>query len=81
MRERTWLYSDRFEFFFQGGNMPFSQQEADPFPFLDNFINAIIMKDIPGIANITVNKIHIIKQMANFISKSEIDGINSTMVY
>jgi len=73
-------YYDRFDSYLKGGNMPFSLEEPEPFPLLKNILKAVIRKDIPAIARIAVDEIGIIEQLAAFIGRSEVDGINYSSI-
>jgi len=65
-----------FEPYLKGGNMPFSIDEPDIFPLLQNIMHTIVHKDIPRIAKVAVNELDSILKTITFIGKSEVDGIN-----
>ncbi len=73
-------YADMFDNYLTGGNMPFSLEEPQPLKILENILDAVVKKDIPALASITVDEIEIIKQVVEFIGKSEVDGINYSSI-
>ncbi|MGM0568792.1 MAG: ATP-binding protein [Elusimicrobiota bacterium] len=73
-------YSDRFEHYLKGGNMPFSLHESEPLTLLENILNTVIVKDIPSLQKIAVDEIETIKQVVEFTGKSEVDGINYSSI-
>jgi uncharacterized protein len=73
-------YSYDFEKYLKGGNMPFSLDEPDIFPLLNNILQTIIRRDIPQIAQLNVEELDLIAKTVTFIGKSEVDGINYSTV-
>ncbi|MBL7072779.1 MAG: ATP-binding protein [Candidatus Omnitrophica bacterium] len=79
--EKRWTrsvfeYAENFIDYLQGGVLPFSLDEALPFPILKNIVTTVIRKDIPSLGKVTIDELEIIEQMLAFIGKSQIDGIN-----
>ena len=73
-------YSFLFEEYLKGGNMPFSLDEPNIYPLLQNILNTIILKDIPKIAKLTIDELELIEKTVIFIGKSAIDGVNYSSI-
>lgn len=73
-------YSNYFERYLRGGNIPFSLEEPDIFPLLQNILHTIIHKDIPKITRLVVDELDLIQKTVSFIGKSGIDGINYSSI-
>jgi len=66
--------------YLRGGNMPFSLDEPDIFPLLENILNTIIQKDIPKTARLLIDELELIKKTVTFIGRSGVDGINYSSI-
>ncbi|MGA1842884.1 MAG: ATP-binding protein [bacterium] len=73
-------YEFLFEDYLKGGLMPFSLEEPDIFPLLENIIQKIIRKDIPSVASLKTDELFLIEKTLKFIGKSDVDGINYSSV-
>jgi predicted AAA+ superfamily ATPase len=73
-------YSRRFHKYLKGGNQPFSMEEPDVLPLLQNILQTIIYKDIPKIAGLTAEELDLIAKTVSFIGKSGVDGINYSSI-
>lgn len=85
IRDKEWIsnhlkYADNFEEYLRGGNVPFSIDEPDIFPLLQNILQTIIRKDIPKIAKLAVEELDLIYKTVSFIGKSAVDGINYSTI-
>ena len=60
--------------------MPFSLEEPEVLPLLENILGKILAKDIPSVARVTVDEIDSIERMLRFIGRSEVDGINYSSI-
>jgi len=60
--------------------MPFSLEEQDIFPLLENIIQKIIRKDIPSVTPLKVNELSDIEKTLKFIGKSSVDGLNYSSI-
>lgn len=69
-----------FDEYLQGGLMPFSLEEADIFPLLNNIIQKIIYRDIPSVHKVQARELPLLEKTLSFVGKSEVDGINYTSV-
>ena len=65
-----------FRKYISGALMPFSLEEADILPMMENILDKIIFKDIPLVASLRIDELDIIKKIVGFIGKSQIDGIS-----
>ena len=79
--ERNWSgdhlrYSYYFDEYLKGGLLPFSLEEPDPLPLLENILHKIIQRDIPSIATLRIDEIPFIeKTVINYSSISRNIGI------
>ena len=73
-------YNFLFEKYLRGGLLPFSLEEPDPFPLLDNILQKILKRDIPSITSLRVEEIPLIEKMLKFIGRSSVDGINYSSI-
>jgi predicted AAA+ superfamily ATPase len=85
IRNKLWtpehlMYGSCLEHYMKGGNMPFHLEETETLPFLSNILQAIINKDIPGIAKVSMDELDIINKVVEFIGKSDVDGISYSSV-
>ena len=55
-------YEFLFEDYIKGGLMPFSLEEPDIFPLLENIIQKIIRKDIPSVASLKTDELFLIEK-------------------
>lgn len=83
--ERNWSgdhlrYSYYFDEYLKGGLLPFSLEEPDPLPLLENILQKIIQRDIPSIASLMIDEISLIEKTLKFIGKSSVDGINYSSI-
>lgn len=72
------IYDYLLDHFLSGGLMPFSLEEVDILPLLENVLQKILSSDLPAIHDLRAREISKIEKMVQFIAKSEIDGINYT---
>ena len=73
-------YSYLFESYLKGGLLPFSIDEPDPLPLLNNILQKILQRDIPTIASLLVEEIALLEKMLIFIGRSSVDGINYSSI-
>jgi len=73
-------YGYRFNDYLSGGLLPFSLEDPDPLPLLENVLIKILQRDIPSIASILVEEIGLIEKVVRFIGKSTVDGINYSTI-
>ncbi len=73
-------YGYMFEDYLQGGLLPFSLEEPDIFPLLENIIQKVIRSDIPAIADLRVTDLDNISKTLRFIGSSNVDGINYSSI-
>ena len=83
--KKEWLNEHlRYEYVFadylKGGLLPFSLEEADIYPILENILEKIIRKDIPSVAKLQFDELSAIEKTLKFIGKSPVDGVNFTSV-
>ena len=69
-----------FDDYLKGGIMPFSLEEPEPLPLLENILAKILQSDIPRVARIRVDEIDLIRKMLAFIGRSDVNGINYSSV-
>ncbi|MFO8052916.1 MAG: AAA family ATPase [Candidatus Omnitrophota bacterium] len=69
-------YQYLFKDYLKGGLFPFSLQEPDIYPILENILQKIIRKDIPSVAGLQVDELDTINKVLKFIGRSPVDGIN-----
>jgi uncharacterized protein len=67
---------DQFDSYLLGGLLPFSLDEPDPLPLLENTIETIIFKDIPQFLRLSMDELEHLQKMIAFIGRSSVDGIN-----
>jgi len=72
------LRAGRFfrDYLVQGGLLPFSLDEPDPFRLLESIIEKVIARDIPLVARLTVDELDRIRHLLRFVGRSGVDGIN-----
>ena len=73
-------YDYIFEDYIKGGVLPFSLEEPDILPLLENILRKIIYKDIPFVARLRVDELEFIYKVIKFIGKSPVEGINFTSI-
>lgn len=73
-------YEYAFVDYLKGGLFPFSLEEPDIYPILNNIIKKIIHRDIPLVANLQIDEISAIEKTVKFIGKSPVEGINFTSI-
>lgn len=73
-------HSYLFDEYLQGGLMPFSLDDPDILPLLENILSKILQSDIPRVAKLRVDEIDTIRKMLTFIGRSEVDGINYSSI-
>lgn len=56
--------------------MPFGLEEPAPLSILENVIDTIIKRDIPAVADITLQETQTLHRMLTFIGRSPVEGIN-----
>lgn len=66
----------QFSDYLYGGLLPFSLEEPNPLPLLENTIETIISKDIPQFLSLRVDELEILQRLISFVGSSEVDGIN-----
>lgn len=67
-----------FDEYLRGGLMPFSLEEPDVLPLLENILETIITRDVPMVAQLRLDELEIMRKMVRFIGRAGIDGINYT---
>lgn len=65
-----------FEDYLKGGILPFSLEEPNVLPLLENIIKKIIRRDIPNSVPLNLDELPLIERLLRFVGKSSIDGIN-----
>jgi len=65
-----------FDDYLQGGILPFSLQEPEPFEFLERILEKVITRDIPSVARLFVDELESIRRLLQFVGRSAVDGIN-----
>ena len=73
-------YEFAFEEYLKGGLFPFSLEEPEIKPILQNVLNTIIRRDIPQVARLNVDELDLIEKAVRFIGRSEVDGISYSSV-
>lgn len=73
-------FSYLFEAYLKGGLLPFSLDEPDPLPLLNNILQKILQRDIPAVASLLVEEIGRLEKMLIFIGRSSVDGINYSSI-
>ncbi len=73
-------YGYLFEKYLCGGLLPFSLEEPEPIPLLNNILKKILQRDIPSITSLLVEEISLMEKMLRFIGKSGVDGINYSSI-
>jgi uncharacterized protein len=73
-------YEYLFEDYLKGGLLPFSLEEPEVIPLLENILQKILMKDIPAFAKLRVDEIPVIEKMLRFIGRSSVDGISYSSI-
>jgi predicted AAA+ superfamily ATPase len=73
-------YEYLFEDYLKGGLYPFSLEEPQVLPLLQNVLQKILQKDIPSVANLTMEEISLIEKVIKFIGRSSVDGINYSSI-
>lgn len=69
-----------FDAYLRGGLLPFSLEEPEPLPFLENILEKVIARDIPSVARLAVDELDIIRRLLRFIGRSGVDGINYSSI-
>ena len=73
-------FNHLFDGYLQGRLFPFSLEEPDYMPLLQNICLKVIRKDIPMVSNLRFDDIEKIEKTLEFIGKSEVDGINFSSI-
>lgn len=73
-------FSHLFDDYLQGRLFPFSLEEPDFLPILQNICSKVIRKDIPMVSNLRFGDIEKIEKTLAFIGTSEVDGINFSSI-
>lgn len=73
-------FNHLFDGYLQGRLFPFSLEEPDYMPLLQNICLKVIHKDIPMVSNLRFDDIETIEKTLEFIGKSGIDGINFSSI-
>jgi uncharacterized protein len=73
-------YGHLFEAYLEGGLFPFSLEEPDVRPLLENIVRKIIERDIPSVVDVNLSELRAIEQVMRFAGRAEIDGINVSSV-
>ena len=73
-------FNHLFDGYLQGRLFPFSLEEPDYMPLLQNICFKVIHKDIPMTSNLRFDDIEMIEKTLEFIGKSEVDGINFSSI-
>jgi len=73
-------FSHLFDDYLQGRLFPFSLEEPDFLPILQNICSKVIRKDIPMVSNLRFGDIEKIEKTLAFIGSSEVDGINFSSI-
>lgn len=69
-----------FDEYLRGRLFPFSLEEPDYMPILQNICAKVIRKDIPMVSNLRFDDIGKIEKTLEFIGKSDVDGINFSSI-
>lgn len=69
-----------FDDYLQGRLFPFSLEESDYIPILQNICQKVIHRDIPMVSNLRFDDIEKIEKTLQFIGRSEVDGINFSSI-
>ena len=67
-----------FDEYMRGGLMPFSLEEPDVLPLLENILETIISRDVPKVARLRLDELELMRKMVQFIGRAGIDGISYT---
>jgi len=78
--EKYLRYEYAFDRYLRGGALPFSLEEPDVYPILENILKKIIYRDIPMVVDLQVRELGIIEKVVKFIGKSSSDGVNFSSV-
>ncbi len=73
-------YEYLFEDYLKGGLLPFSLEEPEILPLIENILQKILVKDIPAFAKLRVDEIPLLEKMLRFIGRSSVDGINYSSI-
>ena len=65
-----------FDNYLQGGMLPFSLEEPEPFDFLERILEIVITRDIPSVERLMVDELESIRRLLQFVGRSKVDGIN-----
>ncbi|MBI4351587.1 MAG: ATP-binding protein [Elusimicrobia bacterium] len=69
-----------FDEYLKGGLFPFSLEEPDALPILENILEKIITRDIPGVAGLRSDEIGSISNLVRFAGKSAPEDINYSTI-
>jgi predicted AAA+ superfamily ATPase len=69
-----------FDDYLQGRLFPFSLEEPDYMPILQNICQKVIRRDIPMVSNLRFDDIEKIEKTLQFVGRSEVDGINFSSI-
>ena len=70
------MYVISFKYSLQGGILPFSLEEPEPFGFLESILEKVITRDIPSVVRLVVDELESIRRLLRFVGRSAVDGIN-----
>lgn len=73
-------YEFAFKEYLRGGLFPFSLDEPEVKPVLQNVLKTIIRRDIPHVARLNVDELDSIEKTVRFIGRSEVDEVNYSSV-
>lgn len=65
-----------FQDYLAGGLFPFSLEEPEPLPLLDNVLHKVVERDIPTVANLAYEERQLIDRTVRFIGQADVDGIS-----
>jgi predicted AAA+ superfamily ATPase len=73
-------FNHLFDEYLRGRLFPFSLEEPDYMPILQNICVKVVRKDIPMVSNLRFDDIERIEKTLEFIGKSDVDGINFSSI-
>lgn len=69
-------YEHIFDEYLKGGILPFSLEEPEVMPLLNNTVKKIIQRDIPYVASLKIEELLKIEKTLEFIGKASVAGVN-----
>ncbi|MFO8072601.1 MAG: AAA family ATPase [Polyangia bacterium] len=69
-----------FDEYLRGGVMPFSLEEPEVLPLLENVLKKIVANDIPAVTGIEVGELEALYRTAAFVGRSAVEGINPSSI-